>query len=62
MEPPVKPDRRSTARAIVIAGAISAILGGAGLLTYGAWLIYHPAAFVLAGLLLLAEGLNEARR
>ena len=40
----------------------SALLGGAGLLTYGSWSIYPPAGFIVAGVVLLAAGLSGARR
>ncbi|MEA3042984.1 MAG: hypothetical protein QOH47_822 [Sphingomonadales bacterium] len=36
-------------------------LAGAGLVAYGAWLVYAPAGFVVAGLLLLAGALLHAR-
>jgi hypothetical protein len=29
---------------------------GAGLLSYGAWLVYAPAGFIVGGVLLLAAG------
>jgi hypothetical protein len=29
-------------------------LGGAGLISYGAWLMYPPAGFIVAGVLILA--------
>lgn len=28
-------------------------LGGAGLVAYGTWLVYQPAGFIVAGILLL---------
>jgi hypothetical protein len=28
-------------------------LGGAGLISYGAWLIYRPAGFIVAGVLMI---------
>jgi hypothetical protein len=32
-------------------------IAGAGLLTYGLWLIYPPAAFIVVGVLLLGAAL-----
>lgn len=29
-------------------------IAGAGLIAYGAWLVYHPAGFIVGGVLLLA--------
>lgn len=40
----------------------ASILLGAGLLTYGAWLIYAPAGFIVPGVLLLAGGLFGVTR
>ncbi len=37
-------------------------LAGCGLISYGAWLTYRPAGFIVAGLVLLAAGLNGGRR
>lgn len=34
---------------------------GLGSLVYGAWLVYEPAAFLLAGLALLAAGVLYVR-
>lgn len=50
----------------VLAAARSSIpdvlmLAGAGGLAYGAWLIYAPAGFIVAGLLLLSGGVLTAR-
>ncbi len=39
-----------------------ALLGGAALLTYGAWLTYQPAGFVTAGALALLAGMSGSRR
>lgn len=33
-----------------------AVLAGIGLVTYGAWLIYQPAGFILGGVLMAALG------
>lgn len=37
-------------------------LSGAGLLTYGMWLIYEPAGFLTAGTLLMTAACLLARR
>jgi predicted tellurium resistance membrane protein TerC len=37
------------------------ILAGAGLLSYGAWLVYVPAGYLVAGALLLVAGLAASR-
>jgi hypothetical protein len=37
-------------------------LAGAGLIAYGAWLVYAPAGFVTGGILLLAGSLAAAAR
>jgi len=36
-------------------------LAGCGLLSYGAWLCYAPAGFIVAGLMLLAGAWLSAR-
>ncbi|MDY0748514.1 hypothetical protein SNE35_28700 [Paucibacter sp. R3-3] len=38
------------------------MLAGAGLVSYGAWLIYAPAGYISCGVLLLAGGVLAARR
>jgi hypothetical protein len=38
------------------------VLVGLGLLTYGAWLVYQPAAFIVSGSVLLGMGLTAAVR
>lgn len=35
---------------------------GVGLITYGAWLVYQPAAFIVSGSLLLIGAVLLARR
>lgn len=35
---------------------------GLGLVSYGAWLVYQPAAFLVAGALCLAAAVLSARR
>jgi hypothetical protein len=37
-------------------------LAGAGLLSYGAWLIYEPSGFIVGGALLLTTGVVGALR
>jgi hypothetical protein len=37
-------------------------VSGAGLIAFGAWRIYSPAGYIVAGLLLLAAGLAGALR
>jgi len=36
-------------------------LGGAGLVAYGAWLIYVPAGFIVGGVLLILAAVLAAR-
>jgi hypothetical protein len=38
------------------------LVAGAVALSYGAWLIYHPAGFIAGGLLLIAAGTLTARK
>jgi hypothetical protein len=51
--------QRSLLESIVIDGSL---LAGLGLVTYGAWLIFPPAGFVVAGVLLLAFGVFMGAR
>lgn len=51
--------RSSPLKSAVIDGSI---LAGGGLLTYGAYLTYAPAGFIVAGLLLLGIGIAGASR
>lgn len=37
------------------------LISGAGLLSYGAWCIYPPAGYMTAGVLLLIQGIKQAR-
>lgn len=37
-------------------------LSGAGLMSYGAWLVYRPAGFIVGGVLLLLAGVVGALR
>jgi hypothetical protein len=37
------------------------LIAGAGAISYGAWLIYEPAGFVVAGLLALIAGVRMAK-
>lgn len=54
----------ATARAAMAAASLlardwtpdSLLLAGAGCVSYGAWLIYPPAGFIVGGLLLLVGG------
>jgi hypothetical protein len=34
------------------------LISGAGLLSYGAWLVYQPSGFVVAGILVIYAGLK----
>jgi len=35
---------------------------GAGLISYGSWLVFAPAGYIVAGLMLLAATIFSARR
>lgn len=37
-------------------------IGGLGLVSYGTWLAYHPAGFIVAGAGLLVDRVADARR
>ncbi len=37
-------------------------LTGAGLVSYGAWLVYEPAGYIVGGILLLVAGVVSALR
>lgn len=37
------------------------VLSGAGAVTYGAWLVFAPAGFIVGGLLLVALGFAISR-
>lgn len=37
------------------------LVAGAGLLSYGAWLVYQPAGFIVGGLLVLVSGVVTSR-
>lgn len=37
------------------------MIAGAGTLSYGAWLIYEPAGFLVGGVLFLTAGIMTAR-
>ncbi len=41
-------------RAISAVAVDAAGLAGAGLIAYGAWQVYHPAGFIVGGVLLVA--------
>jgi hypothetical protein len=47
---------------VVAALQASFILGGLGLLSYGSWLAYRPAGFIVPGALILAGGVRGALR
>lgn len=49
----------SFARALVV---LTLLLAGSGLLVYGAWLACPPAGFAVAGLALLAAGVDGGRK
>jgi hypothetical protein len=51
------PPNRNALQSFIVDGSI---LGGTGLMSYGTWLIYHPAGLILLGALLLALGLGAA--
>jgi hypothetical protein len=51
----------------ILAALLSAViavrgLAGLALISYGAWLAYRPAGFVVAGVLLLADRVVDERR
>lgn len=50
---------KGRARAFLIADV--ALIGGAGLLSYGAWLVFPPAGFIASGVLLLALGVSMSK-
>jgi hypothetical protein len=57
---PQRPSRAaSIVRSLVLDGSF---LGGAALLTYGAWLISPASGFLVPGFLLLALGVFGSRR
>jgi hypothetical protein len=37
------------------------LIAGASLLSYGAWLVFEPAGYIAGGVLLLAQGVIQAR-
>lgn len=52
----------AVARQAAAAGASDALLiAGASAVSYGAWLIYAPAGFIVGGLFLLAGGVLVAK-
>ncbi len=57
--PPPRAGRLAVARRIVVD---LSTLAGVGLIAYGSWLIYRPAALIVGGLVLLAAGLSGWRR
>lgn len=59
-----RPPRSRASFSVLISGAAvdAAALTGAGSITAGAWQIFHPAAFIVAGLFLLSGAWLAARR
>lgn len=57
------PDRLRLQAATAAGHAVRAApgLGGLALISYGAWLAYHPAGFIVAGVGLLADRIATAR-
>ena len=53
---------RAVCRAIPALVCDVAGLAGGGLIVYGAWLVYRPAGYLVAGLLLMAGAILGARR
>lgn len=51
--------KRTAVESAMVDGSI---LVGASLVSYGAWAIYTPAGFIVAGMLLLAFGVTGARQ
>jgi hypothetical protein len=37
------------------------LIAGVGLVSYGAWLVYEPAGFIVGGVILLAGGFRAAK-
>jgi hypothetical protein len=37
------------------------LITGAGLLSYGAWLVFQPAGFIVGGVLVIVQGVMQAR-
>jgi len=53
---------RESMRGAIAANAPDALmLAGASSLSYGAWLVYPPAGFIVGGLLLLAAGILASK-
>jgi hypothetical protein len=48
-------------RALPVLLCDAAGIGGAGLIAYGAWLVYAPAGFIVGGILLLIAAVMAAR-
>lgn len=53
---------RAVGRAIPALVCDVAGLVGGGLIVYGAWLVYRPSGYLVAGLLLMAAAILGARR
>ena len=54
-----KPSGAAIVRSVVVDGMI---LTGFGLVVFGTWRMYPPAAYIVAGVLMLATGVKGARR
>lgn len=52
---------RATGAAVAGLTESAAIIGGAGLIAYGARLVYEPAGFIVGGVLLIAGAILHAR-
>lgn len=53
------PSRLALVREIAIDGSL---VGGVGLIAVGTWQLSPPAAFIAVGVMLIAAGINGARR
>ena len=53
--------RETKGRATAALSDLSALVG-AGLVSYGAWMVYEPAGFIVLGLMLLTAGVVSALR
>ena len=38
------------------------LIAGAGLISFGAWLVYQPAGFMVGGLMVLVAGVITSRK
>lgn len=37
------------------------LITGAGMLSYGAWMVYQPSGFIVGGILVLIAGIKTAK-